>query len=256
VVSFFVIFFWSAFEQAGASLSFFAAEQTRLNIDILNFTMPPSWFQSMNSAFVVIFAPVFAWIWVKLGKRGLEPSSPKKMALGLLFLALAYVWIAFGVKDLAPGVKVSMIWLTGMYMLHTFGELSLSPIGLSLVNKLAPLRFASLLMAVWFMANAAANVLAGKLSALYPPGIKEIGQAKQAGIDLQAILNKTVTPSAETVSTLEKLEIPYRFSSVLGYQINNLYDFFMLFVIMAGAASLILFLLSGWLHRWMHNDED
>jgi POT family proton-dependent oligopeptide transporter len=256
VVSFFVIFFWSAFEQAGASLSFFAAEQTRLNIDMLHFTMPPSWFQSMNSFFVVIFAPVFAWIWVKLGKRGLEPSSPKKMALGLLFLAIAYVWIAFGVKDLAPGVKVSMIWLTGMYMLHTFGELSLSPIGLSLVNKLAPLRFASLLMAVWFMANAAANVLAGKLSALYPPGIKEVGQAKEAGIDLQAILDKTVTPSTETISTLNKLEIPYQFSSVLGYQINNLYDFFMLFVIMAGAASLILFLLSGWLHRWMHNDED
>ena len=252
VVSFFVIFFWSAFEQAGASLSFFAAEQTQLHIDALNFNVPPSWFQSLNSAFVVAFAPVFAWIWIKLGKRNLEPSSPTKMALGLLFLSIGYLWIASGVKDLQPGVKVSMIWLTGMYALHTWGELSLSPIGLSLVNKLAPLRFASLLMAVWFMANAAANVLAGKLSALYPPGIAEVKQAAKAGIDLQRILNNKGVASAADITKLEELKIPYEFKSFLGFELNNLYDFFMLFVIMAGIASFILFCLTKWLQKMMH----
>lgn len=250
VVSFFVIFFWSAFEQAGASLSFFAAEQTNLNLG--GFAVPPSWFQSLNSAFVVLFAPLFAWIWIQLGKRNREPTSPMKMAIGLFLLAIGYAWIALGVKDVAPNVKVSMIWLTGMYALHTWGELCLSPIGLSLVNKLAPLRFASLLMAVWFMANAAANVLAGKLSALYPPGPAEIKKAGEAGIDLPGILNGSITPSADQVSKLNELEVPFHFSKILGYQINNLYDFFMLFVIMSGIAAVILFILTRWLKKMMH----
>ncbi len=252
VVSFFVVFFWSAYEQAGASLSFFAAEQTNLHIDALNYDVPPSWFQSVPSAFVVIFAPIFAWLWIRLGKRNAEPSSPLKMAIGLFLLALGYAWIAMGVKDLAPNVKVSMIWLTGMYALHTWGELCLSPIGLSLVNKLAPLRFASLLMAVWFMANAAANVLAGKLSALYPPGQAEIKTASDAGIDLTSILNGSITASSEQITKLKDLKIPYQFSSFLGFEIHNLNDFFMLFVIMSGIAALILFLLTSWLRKMMH----
>jgi POT family proton-dependent oligopeptide transporter len=210
IVAFFVIFFWSAFEQAGASLTFFADEQTQRNLGW--FTVPASFFQSLNSIFVITFAPLFAWLWLKMGKR--EPSAPTKMALGLFLLALGYLWIAFGVKNVGPGVKVSMIWLTGMYALHTWGELSLSPIGLSLVNKLAPLKFASLLMAVWFLANAAANKLAGVLSALYP---------------------------AEGKTT-----------SFLGYHMTSMYDFFMLFVFMAGAASIILFLLSKRLQKMMH----
>jgi amino acid/peptide transporter (Peptide:H+ symporter), bacterial len=210
IVAFFVIFFWSAFEQAGASLTFFADEQTQRDLGF--FVVPASWFQSLNSIFVIIFAPVFAWMWLKMGRR--EPASPTKMAIGLLLLAIGYVWIAFGVKDVQPNVKVSMIWLIGMYALHTWGELALSPIGLSLVNKLAPLKFASLLMAVWFLANAAANKLAGVLSALYPENGKT--------------------------------------TYFLGYQMNNMYDFFMLFVFMAGLASLILFLLTRQLQKMMH----
>lgn len=207
-VSFFVIFFWSAFEQAGASLTFFAEEQT--NRDLGFFVVPASFFQSLNSTFVVILAPIFAFLWLKMGKR--EPSSPMKMAMGLFLLALGYLWIAFGVKDVQPGVKVSMMWLTGMYFMHTSGELCLSPIGLSLVNKLAPVKFASLLMAVWFTANAFANKLAGVLSALYPDG-------------------KT--------------------TYVLGYAITNLYDYFMMFVVMAGTASLILFFIASKLKKMM-----
>jgi POT family proton-dependent oligopeptide transporter len=202
VVSFFVIFFWSAFEQAGASLTFFAEEQT--NRDLGWFTIPSSFFQSLNSIFVVVFAPVFAWLWIKLGKH--EPASPFKMAIGLMLLALGYLWIATGVSGVGTGIKVSVIWLIGMYMMHTFGELCLSPIGLSLVNKLAPLKFASLLMAVWFTANAFANKLAGVFSALYPE-------------------NGKVT-------------------SFIGIEIASLYDFFMFFVAMAGIASTILFILS------------
>jgi POT family proton-dependent oligopeptide transporter len=209
IVSFFVVFFWSAFEQAGASLTFFAEEQTQRDLGL--FHVPSSIFQSLNSLFIIILAPLFAWFWLKLGRK--DPASPTKMAIGLFLLSLGYLWIAFGVEKVVPGVKVSMIWLTGMYFMHTCGELCLSPIGLSMVNKLAPFRFASLLMAVWFLANAAANKLAGVLSALYPD-------------------NKT--------------------TSFLGYQMTNMHDFFMLFVVMSGAAALILSLFTNRLQKMMH----
>jgi POT family proton-dependent oligopeptide transporter len=248
IVSFFVIFFWSAFEQAGASLTFFAEEQTQRQIGSVR--VPASFFQSLNSTFVVLLAPIFAWLWIKLGKR--EPSSPTKMAIGLFLLSMGYLWIAFGVKDVAPGVKVSMIWLTGMYALHTCGELCLSPIGLSLVNKLAPFKFASLLMAVWFTANAFANKLAGLLSSLYPPGEQEIKKAADLGIDLEPILQHSATPSIADLAKLKEMKIPFEYKSILGYQINTLYDFFMMFVIMAGTASIILFLLTKKLQKMMH----
>jgi POT family proton-dependent oligopeptide transporter len=209
-VSFFVVFFWSAFEQAGASLTFFAEEQTQRDLGF--FTVPASFFASLNSLYVVLFAPVFAWLWLKLGKR--EPSSPTKMSLGLFLLSLGYLWIAFGVKDVQASTKVSMIWLLGMYALHTWGELCLSPIGLSLVNKLAPIKFASLLMAVWFLANAAANKLAGVLSALYPDG---------------------------------------RTTQFMGYQMNNMYDFFLLFVVMSGIAAALLLVLTRLLQKMMND---
>ena len=166
IVAFFVIFFWAAFEQAGASLTFFAAEQTDRNI--FGADMPASWFNSFNAVFIVLLAPVISVLWTKLSKKGLEPASPYKQAYGLLFLALGYVFIAFGVDGVEPGVKVSIIWLTGLYFIHTIGELFLSPIGLSMVNKLAPVRFASLLMGVWFLSTAAANNFAGFLSSFYP----------------------------------------------------------------------------------------
>jgi len=208
-VSFFVIFFWSAFEQAGASLTYFASENTQRDLGF--FVVPASYFQSLNSLFVVTLAPLVAWVWIKLGNR--EPSSPFKMAMGLMLLALGYLWIATGVNGVGAGIKVSMIWLIGMYMMHTFGELCLSPIGLAIFNKLAPIKFASLLMAVWFTANAFANKLAGVFSALYPENVKT--------------------------------------TSFAGYQISNLHEFFMFFVFMAGIASIILFLISNKLKNLM-----
>ena len=209
IIAFFVIFFWGAYEQTGASLAVFAEQQTNLNL-WGNYNMPASYFQSFNSAFIIIFAPIFAWIWLKMGKS--QPATPTKMGIGLILLSLGFLWIAYGVKNVGIQ-KVSMIWLTGLYLLHTWGELCLSPIGLSLFNKLSPLKFASLLMAVWFLGNAGGNKLAGVLSALYPEGGKT--------------------------------------TSFLGYQMTNLYDFFMLFVFMGGIAGIILLLLSKRLQKMM-----
>ncbi|MFZ1562429.1 MAG: hypothetical protein WAT37_20990, partial [Saprospiraceae bacterium] len=146
-----------------------------------------------------------------------------KMAWGLLLLCLGYIVIAFAVNGVDSSVKISMWWLIALYLLHTMGELCLSPIGLSMVSKLAPLRFSSLLMGTWFLANAAANKLAGTLSALIPPGAGENAEAAAAD-----------------------------FPSILGYQITNLYQFFMVFIIMSGVAAAILFLLSGILRKMMH----
>ena len=215
IIAFFVIFFWSAYEQAGASLTFFADEQTDRRIG--NWEMPAAYFQSFNPIMIVTLATVFAAIWSFLGKRGWEPSSPRKQSIGLLLLSLGYLYIAFGVKDIEPGVKVSMAWLTGLYLIHTMGELCLAPIGLSLVYKLSPARFSSLLMGVWYLSTSAANKFAGFLSGFYP----EHGVSK----------------------------------SCLGYQVENLYDFFMLFVFMSGAAAVILFLLSGKLQKMMKGIE-
>jgi len=212
IIAFFVIFFWSAFEQAGASLTYFAEEQT--DRSLFGNIIPASYFQGINAIAIVIFAPVFVWIWGFLGKRNMEPASPYKQSIGLFMLALGYLVIAFGVKGLEPGVKVSMMWLIGLYTIHTFGELCLSPIGLSMVNKLSPIKFSSLLMGIWFLSTAAANKFAGVLSGLYP----EAGKVKH----------------------------------FVGFAIDDLYSFFMLFVVMAGVAAVILFFLSKKLLTMMH----
>jgi POT family proton-dependent oligopeptide transporter len=170
IAAFFVIFFWAAFEQAGASLTYFAEEQTDRHI--FGQEVPASAFQSINAVAIVIFAPLFVWIWGLLGKRNMEPASPFKQALGLFLLAIGYLVIAFGVKGIDPSTKVNMGWLVGLYTIHTFGELCLSPIGLSMVNKLSPARLASLLMGVWFLSTASANKFAGILSGLYPEEVK------------------------------------------------------------------------------------
>ncbi len=224
ILAFFVIFFWSAFEQAGASLTIFADEQTDRHIG--SYLMPASYFQSVNPLAIIVLAPIFSMLWMNLGKRNLEPASPRKMAYGLALLCLGYVVIAFAVKGVNDTVKSSMWWLFALYILHTMGELCLSPIGLSMVSKLAPLRFSSLLMGTWFLANAAANKLAGTLSALIPGGAAE-GHGGAAAAAAPVV------------------------RSFLGFQIANLYDFFMVFIVMTGVASIILFVLSGWLLKMM-----
>lgn len=267
ISAFFVIFFWAAFEQAGSSLTLFAERNVDRAVSIstsmgtmiiillavaagLYFVLQrmmlipvelkrlftalglltlayaiyhyiaqtpydltevkASWFNSVNGMFIILLAPLMSLVWITLGKAKLEPSSPKKQSLGLLLLALGYLVISFGVKG--DTQKASMLWLFALYFLHTLGELSVSPIGLSLVNKLAPARFASVLMGVWFLSNAAANKFGGTLGALYP------GKGP---------------------------------THILGYTVNNLYDFFMVFVVMSGIAALLLFVLTFWMEKRM-----
>lgn len=278
IIAFFVIFFWAAFEQAGASLTYFAEEQTDRYIGLFGWTVPTSYFQSVNALSIIVFAPVFVILWTKLNKKGKEPASPLKQSIGLFLLALGYLVIAFGVKGLAPGMKVSMLWLVSLYVIHTFGELCLSPIGLSMVNKLAPLRFASLIMAVWYLSTAAANKFAGTLSGYYPQPIIELALVQSAEKDnsltllpkdfeesvmekdgtavipfdkitFSKIEDKTLKSQIQNNLEKQQLENPKTF---MGYRISNLYDFFMLFVFMAGAASVILFFLSRRLLKMMH----
>lgn len=250
IVAFFVIFFWAAFEQAGSSLTFIADNQT--DTRILGWTMPPSMVQNFNGFFVIIFAIPFSMMWIWLNKKRMEPISPAKQAMGLALIAIGYLLIAMQVKDLGTAGKISVIWLILLYLLHTWGELFLSPIGLSLVAKLAPRRFASLLMGVWFLSNAAGYALAGTLGALLPPTGDKYAAAAKEGIDLGAVLNGTaqLTPAQSTF--LETKKIATSYPEFVGFSITNLFEFFMVFVILCGAASVILYSLTPMLKKMMH----
>ena len=167
--------FWSGFEQAGSSLNLFADRITRNTF--LGWSFPSSWFQSVNAMFIWMLAPVFAWIWMKLGPR--EPSSPAKFAYGLLFVGLGFLVVAAGARTSPPVAAgmpvtaetrlevqhlVSPMWLIVVYLLHTIGELCLSPVGLSAVTKLAPGRLVGSMMGVWFLSIALGNLIGGEVS--------------------------------------------------------------------------------------------
>jgi POT family proton-dependent oligopeptide transporter len=164
ILAFFVIFFWTAFEQAGASMNLFADRHTARSLG--GFEFPASWFQSVNPLVILIFAPFFARLWVDLGRRGREPSAPTKMGAGLILLGLGFGLMVLGAGRADAGTLVSPLWLIGAYTLNTWGELSLSPVGLAMVSRLSPTRLVAMLMGVWYLANFAANWLAGQLSAL------------------------------------------------------------------------------------------
>jgi POT family proton-dependent oligopeptide transporter len=169
VLAFFVIFFWAAFEQSGAALNLFAYEHTNRMINIFGWRweVPATWFQSLNPVFVCLFAPLFSKMWVDLSKRGKEPSTPGKFVWALWLLAAGYVVLLFAAMQMGPGIKVNMFYLVFAYAAFTTGELCLSPVGLSLVTKLAPIQFVGILMGVWKTANAVANKLAGTYSGLF-----------------------------------------------------------------------------------------
>ncbi len=249
-VAFFVIFFWACFEQAASSLTFIADYQTDRRL--FGWNMPPSLVQNANSLFIIIFALPFSWLWIWLSRKRMEPISPVKQAIGLWLLSFGFLIIAFQVKNLGVSGKIGVIWLIVMYLFHTLGELCLSPIGLSLVAKLAPVRFSSLLMGVWFLANAAGYALAGTLGALLPPTGDKYKKASDVGIDLQAVLDKQGSISETTIAKLNELKIPVSYPTFAGFTIHNLFEFFMVFVILSGSAGLLLFLLSGLLKKMMH----
>ncbi|MBY6018271.1 peptide MFS transporter [Ferrimonas balearica] len=159
VMGLFTIIFWAGFEQAGGLMNLFTNEFTDRTIG--TWEVPTTWFQSLNAIFIVVFAPVIASLWVRMGDK--EPNSPVKFAMGLFLLAVGFVFMIGAVVEMGgdPTAKSSMWWLVGAYFFHTMGELCLSPIGLSMVTKLAPLRIASLMMGAWFLFIAAANKIAG-----------------------------------------------------------------------------------------------
>lgn len=169
IMVFFCIFFWSAFEQAGSSLTLFADRETNRMISIgsWNWVMPASYFQSINPLIIFMFAPLFSKMWLKLGELGKEPSTPIKFAMGLGMLAVGFVVMIMAAGVYKQSGPVSIMWLIGAYFFHTMGELCLSPVGLSLVTKLAPAKFASLMMGTWFLSSFAANFVGGFFAGNY-----------------------------------------------------------------------------------------
>ncbi|UWX59068.1 peptide MFS transporter [Chryseobacterium oranimense] len=250
IVSFFIIFFWAAFEQAGSSLTFIADNQTDRNI--FGWNMPPSMVQIFNGIFVVLLAVPFSLTWDKLRAKGKEPVSPFKQAMGLALIALSYFIIAHNVKDLGNSGLLAIKWLMLLYFIQTCGELCLSPIGLSLVGKLAPKRFASLLYGVFFISNAAGYALAGSLGALIPATGDKFKKAEEIGVNLQDVLDKKVTLTADQTAAFEKAQLPLHNPTFAGFEIHNLFEFFMVFVVLCGIASVILAFLSPILKKMMH----
>jgi proton-dependent oligopeptide transporter, POT family len=166
----FASIFWGAFEQAPTSLNLFAKDFTNRNF--FGYEVPTLWFQSINSLFIIVFAPVFAALWVAMAKRGWELSSPAKFSLGLIFAAIGFgLMIPAANMIVASGgtLKVSAWWLTFSYLFQTLGELSLSPVGLSSMTKLSPRKYVGQMMGIWFLAASVGNLIAGLVGGSVDP---------------------------------------------------------------------------------------
>jgi len=166
IMMLFNIFFWAGFEQAGSSISLYT--DRFIDRTIGDWTIPTSWFQSVNPLFIVLLGPLFTMLWTFTSRKNKEPNSIVKMGLGMILLGLGF-FLMIGAAlqrggDIADqAIKANVMWLVGTYLIHTMGELCLSPVGLSLVTKLAPLRLGSLMMGVWFLSSFIANFLSGYL---------------------------------------------------------------------------------------------
>jgi POT family proton-dependent oligopeptide transporter len=198
IVIFFVftILFWGAYEQKGASLNLFAKELVRTEFFGINF--PSSYLQSCTPAFVLLLAPVFSAVWVTLKNR--QPSSPVKFTLGLLFIGAAYL-LMVPASMLTAYSKISPLWLVGLYFLEVCGEMCLSPVGLSTVTKLAPLKLVGIMMGVWFLASSFGSKLAGYLSGFYigndPARLMKLYGGIAAGLLVSAVILAVLTPTVK-----------------------------------------------------------
>ena len=213
VLFFFHMIFWALFEQAGGSLTLF----TERNVDRTIFgssPIPASMFQSLNPLFIMLLAPVFSWIWLRLNRIHKEPNTPMKFALGLLQLASGFGILLIGIELFGADGLIPMIFLVLMYLLHTTGELSLSPVGLSMVTKLSPAKIVGFVMGAWFMSIALAHEIAAELG-------------------------KLTSVPAEDAPLVETLAAYADVYLIWG-------------VVVVGAAGLLLMLLSKPLHRMMH----
>jgi len=178
--------FWAIFEQAGSTLNLFADRST--NNTLFGFAFPSSWFQSLNSAFIYLLGPLLAWLWVRMGDR--NPSLVTKFAFGLLGAGGGFLLMVLAAQAAGDGGRVSPLWLTGVYLIHTVGELCLSPVGLSAITKLAPARIAGLTMGVWFLSISVGNFFAGRMASFYEsmPLEKLVGYAGTTGVAVGVLL--------------------------------------------------------------------
>jgi POT family proton-dependent oligopeptide transporter len=182
VLSMAAAMFWSGFEQAGSTLNLFADRY--INRALGSFEIPAGWFQSLNAVFIIVLAPVFAGTWVALASRNREPSTPAKFAIGLVTLALGFAVLIPAAGFVAGGERVLPTWLITTYLLHTIGELTLSPVGLSVTTKLAPHRYVGQMMGIWFLTSALGNLLAGLTAGRFDP--EALGD--MPGLYLQIVL--------------------------------------------------------------------
>jgi POT family proton-dependent oligopeptide transporter len=186
VLIFSSVLFWALFEQAGSSLNLLT--DRAVDRVVLGWEVPATWFQSLNAGFIFTMAPIFAFLWVWLSKRNLEPSTPVKFALGLLQVGLGFLVLVIGMKAAGDG-PIALVWLVLLYLLHTTGELCLSPVGLSMITKLSPARIVGMMMGIWFLASAGANFVAGliaKMTSDVPQGgeVVDLVAAKSGYIEV------------------------------------------------------------------------
>jgi len=216
----FNILFWLAFEQAGSTLNTFA--ENNVNLNIMGWHMPATFFQSANSFFIILLAPVFTWLWVFLAKKRMNPSQPMKIAFGLLLVGIGYIPMVIAAKAAAGGTLVSPMWLVSLYFIHTLGELCLSPTGLSYVTKAAPVRWASLLMGIWFISSFVANLGGGLI--------------------------------ASQVEKVESGEIKMPWAEML--HLGGRADYFMIFVISSLLAGVLMVVLTPIFKKMMRSVDD
>ncbi len=190
----FTILFWAGYEQKGASLNLFA--KTLVRTEAFGWTYPSAWLQSLTAFFVILLAPLFSWLWIRMGDR--QPSSPAKFTFGLLFIGLGYVLMIPAAMLTVTG-KISPLWLVGLYFLEVVGEMCLSPVGLSTVTKLAPAKVLGIMMGVWFLAAALGNKLAGYLGGFFdatnPDVLVKLYGGIAVGLLLSAAVLALLTPS-------------------------------------------------------------
>lgn len=220
--------FWIGFEQAGSTLNVFAQRSTDRRIPlgplaplfgVSDWEMPFTWFQSLNPFLIVVLAPVFAWLWSALEKRGWNPTQPMKIFWGLVLLGVGYIFIVIGAYlNHKYRMPVSMFWLTTMYLFHTLGELCLSPTGLAYVTRAAPARYVSLLMGIWFISSFLAN-LGGGIIASY---IQEVEEGK--------------------------IKLPWQ---LFGYELGGRADYFAMFAVGSFIAALVIFILTPLFKRYL-----
>ncbi|HSF88168.1 MAG TPA: oligopeptide:H+ symporter, partial [Saprospiraceae bacterium] len=158
--------FWSAFEQAGSTLTLFADRNTHNSF--LGMEFPSTWWQSINALFIIVLSGVFAWLWLKLNKMKMEPSTPMKFAIGLLLVGVGFlILVPAAILIEKTGDRVGIHWLLMLYFIHTVGELFLSPVGLSAMTKLAPARIVGQMMGIWFLGAATGNFIGGRVGGMF-----------------------------------------------------------------------------------------